>query len=154
MENDKFEAFERQRVPHEFRSDDHFFFDSSESGELFAIPREILIQGEVYNLLESGGVISDDATVTNSEIGPRSIIKALSTILNSTIENTTVDDSFISDATIVNPTTNTHSYIKNTSIGALSTVIASDIENSNIGGMLKLAHIVQYKILTLATTLF
>jgi len=134
MEKCQLDAFERQSISPELRSEEHFFFDISETGEYFAVPREINIGQETCKLLENGGVISEQSVVTKSEIGPRSIIKGVSIILNSTIENYIVDTSVISDSTVIDPMSKSSSIIKNSSIGISSTIITTDIHDSNIGG--------------------
>jgi bifunctional N-acetylglucosamine-1-phosphate-uridyltransferase/glucosamine-1-phosphate-acetyltransferase GlmU-like protein len=134
MEKGQLDAFERQNVSHELRNESHFFFECNELGEYFAVPREITIDDETFQLLESGGAVSEHAVVSKSEIGPRSIVKGLSVILNSTVENYIIDASVISDSSIIDPMPNSQSKIKNSSIGISSTIIASDIHDSNIGG--------------------
>ena len=133
MINEKNEAFERQGISPELRTEEHFFFDSNEAGEYFAVPREFIYQGDTFELIENGGAISEKAVVTNSEIGPRSMIKAGSFIINSTIQNFSVENSVISDSVLENPTDYVESRVGGSSIGIGSHVSASDIFDSDIG---------------------
>ena len=140
MEKCKLDAFERQGVTPELRNEEHFFFDSNEAGEYFAVPREFMFQGDTYELLENGGAISENAVVTNSEIGPRSIIKWGSLILDSTIENTVIENSCIYGSVITNPTNMVESRIVDSSIGMNSRIHSSDVYASNIGASAHVGH--------------
>ena len=133
MEHETEHIFERQGVPLNLRSEEHFFIDCSKSGDLYAIPREILIQGETYDLLETGGAVSKDAVVTNSEIGPRSIIKMGSLVLDSTIDNYIVENSVVYEATLKNTSKITESRVVDSSVSLNSHINSSDVYASNIG---------------------
>src|SRR5581483_7979051 len=76
------EIFEAQGVPEEFRSPDDFHMyrvtridSEAHAGEIYAIPKEIYIEGELYHFLENGTVIHKKAEVPEPHrIGNRAIV--------------------------------------------------------------------------------
>lgn len=88
------DIFIRQRVPTRFRTPDDYFFHTvteaeseDHAGEVYAIPRQLYVDHDVYNHHENGALVSVDATVgpdasveNRAIVGPQAGVKGSTTI--------------------------------------------------------------------------